>query len=81
MCAVERERESSRVELLSHVAFLPAFRLLSGSRVVPREIKKINLITLPPTSTCQNLHKGGTVDEMNIELKMVMDMKLTKKRK
>ena len=36
----ERERKSSRVGSLSHVAFLPVFRLLSGSGVVPSKIKQ-----------------------------------------
>lgn len=37
VCNQEGERESSRVESLSHVAFLPVFRLLSGSSVVSSE--------------------------------------------
>lgn len=42
MCKVkkERERESSIFGSLSHVAFLLVFRLLSGSSVVPSQIKQ-----------------------------------------
>lgn len=57
----ERERESSRVESLSHMAFLPVFRLLSGSSVVPSKIKqtlkKKKKALLPPTSTRLRTHK------------------------
>lgn len=49
---------NSRVESLSHVAFLPVFRLLSGSNVVHGRIKQTQKTTLlPPACSCPKSHK------------------------
>lgn len=86
VCNLEREREregeSSRVESLSHVAFLPVFRLLSGSSVVPTKIKqtpKNALYSLPPPPAQKHTERDGekerTVEreiKLRIEIKMEM---------